>query len=97
MSHRERTNSIGYRNAADVLPEALIHEIRRYVEGEAIYIPKADQRSRWGENNGRKNEYEDRNRRIAEERRKGATAAELSERYFLSEDSIRKILKKQKG
>ncbi len=90
-----KDDPIGYKNAADVLPEALIAQIRRYVEGEAIYIPKAERRTKWGENSGTRNEYNDRNRRIADERRQGKTVAELSERYCLSEDSIRKILRKQ--
>ncbi|MBE6598168.1 MAG: hypothetical protein E7638_01860 [Ruminococcaceae bacterium] len=88
---------MGYKNAADVLPEELLDLIRNYVEGEAIYIPKAEKRTKWGENSGLRSEYEDRNLRIKEERGNGATVRELSLRYCLSEDSIRKILKKQRN
>lgn len=66
------------------------------MEGEAIYIPKADRRAAWGGNTGIKTEYEKRNRIIAEEWKKGVAVIDLSQRYHLSEDSIRKILKKQK-
>ena len=28
-----------YRNAGDLLPEALVKELQRYVQGEYLYIP----------------------------------------------------------
>ena len=93
---RKEIIDIGYKNAADVLPKELIDLIRKYVEGEAIYIPKSRGRSEWGGSTGIRNEYEKRNQKIAEDFTAGVRVAELSCRYNLSEDSIRKILKKQK-
>lgn len=88
--------TIAYKNAADILPEDIINLIRNYVEGEAIYIPKAEKHTKWGENSGIRNEYQNRNMNIAEEHKNGASVAQLSEKYCLCEDSIRKILKKYK-
>lgn len=97
QTSRERKDTpIGYKNAADVLPEEIIDLIRNYIEGEAIYIPKAEKRTKWGGNSGLRNEYDNRNLRITEEWKNGSSVAELSERYCLCEDSIRKILKKHR-
>lgn len=38
-----------YRNASHVLPDKLVKEIQKYVNGEAIYIPKPDEKKKWGE------------------------------------------------
>ena len=38
-----------YRNAGDLLPEALVKELQRYVQGEYLYIPTdGTQRKGWG-------------------------------------------------
>ena len=39
---------MGYRNAADILPENLLEAIQAYIEGEVVYIPK-QHRGRTGE------------------------------------------------
>ena len=36
-----------YKNASHVLPDELLKEIQKYVEGEAIYIPKQEEKKRW--------------------------------------------------
>ena len=42
-----------YLRASDILPEELLREIQRYIEGETLYIPKrANSRAHWGERNG---------------------------------------------
>ena len=43
---------MGYRNAADILPENLLEAIQAYIEGEVVYIPKTTPRKDWGEGNG---------------------------------------------
>lgn len=42
-----------YINAKDLLPDALVKELQRYVQGGYLYIP-ADQaqKKRWGEASG---------------------------------------------
>lgn len=92
--HSERRYTISYINAEDILPAELISEIRKYIEGEAIYIPRAVGRAAWGCSTGTRAELDQRNRQIREEYKSGIPVRELSDKYCLSTDSIRKILKK---
>lgn len=85
---------ISYINAQDVLPEELVAQIRQYIEGEAIYIPRSAGRAKWGAQTGARAELDKRNDAIRREYENGATVPELSLRYCLCCDSIRKILKK---
>ena len=86
---------IGYINAEEVLPKELLAQIRLYIEGEAIYIPKktAEKRKSWGGKTGTRAEYDRRNRLIAEEYRSGQSVNDLAGKYCLCPDSIRKILR----
>ena len=41
---------MSYYKAAEVLPEHIIKEIQKYVDGHSIYVPKkTDSRKSWGE------------------------------------------------
>lgn len=85
---------MGYKNGKDVLPRELLHELQKYVQGELLYIPKNNKiRARWGENNGTRQALNKRNQEIFRLYTKGAEVSELVQRYHLSEDSIRKIIK----
>ena len=55
-----------YRNASEVLPEALLKEIQKYVSGETLYIPTKEERVGWGESSGAKAFYTKRNEEIRE-------------------------------
>ena len=56
---------MGYIRAADVLPEQLILEIQKYVDGQMLYIPrKCEEHSRWGEKSGTRENLEKRDRHI---------------------------------
>ena len=56
---------MAYKNAREVLPEALLRQIWKYVEGENIYIPKRQEsRAAWGSHTGAREEYEARNEQI---------------------------------
>lgn len=97
VMHYERRYTIGYINANEILPKELVEQIREYIEGEAIYIPKASEiRRTWGIRTGTRIEYDKRNRAICEEHRNGCSVSELSEKYCLCTDSIRKILRNSK-
>ena len=72
-----------YRNAAHILPDELLREIQRYTDGEAIYIPKKEEKRKWGEGSGARKFYEDRNAKIWEEHKAGKTIDELAESYGL--------------
>lgn len=82
-----------YINAKDILPDALVKELQRYIQGGYLYVP-ADQaqQKRWGEVSGYRQELQQRNRQIVEAFRNGASIDELAEKYFLSVSAIRKII-----
>ena len=84
---------INYVNAEEVLPKTLLDEIRRYFEGGAIYVPKSDKRAGWGTGSGMRAELDERNRAIRREYAEGGSASALAEKYCLSPDSIRKIVR----
>lgn len=81
-----------YRNAAHILPDELLREIQQYTEGEAIYIPKREEKRKWGEGSGARRYYEERNTKIREKYRAGTTICELADSYNLSVESIRRIV-----
>ena len=81
-----------YKNAQDILPNELLKEIQKYVEGETIYIPKLRAKKQWGEESGARNYYKQRNEKIREKFMHGCSLEELAKEYALSVDSIRKII-----
>ena len=83
-----------YINAADVLPEELVEEISKYVNGELLYIPSVQKKKAWGEKSGSKEFYQDRNRKIKELFEKGKSIKTLAGDFGLSYETIRKIVKK---
>ena len=87
---------MGYIRAVDVLPEQLILEIQKYVDGQMLYIPrKCEEHSRWGEKSGTRENLEKRDRHIFEEYMSGRSTSELSKKYYLSEKSIQRIIRKR--
>jgi Ser/Thr protein kinase RdoA (MazF antagonist) len=86
-----------YINGVDILPEELLNEIKKYVEGVYLYIPKSDQKkNRWGENTNHHREMELRNLHIYDKYLAGIRVSELTECYHLSDKSIRRIISSQK-
>lgn len=86
-----------YRKANSVLPEELIIEIQKYIDGEFIYIPrKLGKEMSWGEKSGTKKYLRDRNSNILLKYLQGSKVEELSEEYYLSEQSIRRIIYQEK-
>ncbi len=89
---------MSYKNGKDFLPPSLLKELQQYIQGELIYIPKKEEkRAGWGENNGTRLVIERRNQEIYRLYKSGMPTTELSQRYHLSEDSIRKIIVKMRG
>lgn len=82
-----------YVKAADVLPQTLIEQIQRYVDGETIYVPRREEhRKPWGTRTRRKEETAARNREIYRRYTQGMTVAQLAERYYLAPKSVQKII-----
>jgi Mor family transcriptional regulator len=87
---------VNYRNGKEFLPSQLLSQLQEFVEGELIYIPrKTEQRAGWGAVNGTRTKMAERNQEIYELFLNGWSVPELSARYHLCEDSIRKVLQKQ--
>lgn len=88
---------MGYTKAQDVLPEKIIKLIQEYVDGEYLYVPRKNENLKsWGEKNGARSMFKKRNIEIFKEYVNGATIIDLTKAYFLSEKSIRRIIKEEK-
>jgi Mor family transcriptional regulator len=86
-----------YIKAQDVLPEELVKLLQEYVNGEYLYVPCKDgEKKTWGEKSGARILLRKRNKEIYQKYREGKTAEELAVEYFLSEQSIRRILSQVK-
>ncbi|WP_232696013.1 CD3324 family protein [Brevibacillus daliensis] len=82
-----------YVNATTILPEKLLIEIQKHVQGEAIYIPKPKTaHEKWGTRSGSRKLLDDRNTRIKKAFKDGKTLKQLAEEYFLSIETIKKIV-----
>lgn len=88
---------MNYIRAKDVLPMEMIRQIQCYVEGQMIYIPKSEP-----EKKGRradtlaKRELSIRNANIYMEYISGSSIKQLSQKYFLVEKSIQRIIRQEK-
>ncbi|EFU40362.1 hypothetical protein PVOR_19729 [Paenibacillus vortex V453] len=86
-----------YEKALDILPEHIVKTIQHYIDGSYIYIPrKSENRKSWGEQTGVKKALNNRNQMILESYVKGDSIQALSERYYLTEPSIRRIIRSEK-
>lgn len=87
-----------YVNATNVLPEELVMELQKYIQGETLYIPKEKKAHRkWGANSGARERIEKRNERMKEAFVDGASIEELASCFFLSQETVKKIVYKKKG
>ena len=88
---------MSYIKADEVLPQNIIEIIQRYIDGENIYIPKkSDKRIGWGEKSGINEELQKRNSLIYSDYLNGEKISVLANRYYLSEKSIQRIIRKMK-
>lgn len=86
-----------YVKAQDVLPEEILKIIQKYVDGKYLYVPRKDENHKaWGEKSGIRNSLKIRNKEIYKEYINGATIDELTQKYYLSEKSIRRIISQEK-
>lgn len=82
-----------YVKANTVLPEQLIIEIQKYVQGESIYIPKPQAKyKKWGTRSGGRQLIDERNSSIKNAYKSGKTMNQLADEYFLSIETIKKIV-----
>lgn len=77
---------MSYYKAEEVLPEHIIKEIQKYVDGHSIYVPKKpDNRKNWGESTETLSFLEKRNEQIYSEYLDGCSITQLSAKYYLVE------------
>lgn len=82
-----------YINANSLLPDELVKELQRYIQGGYIYVPVDESQHRyWGELSGYKEELRKRNSEIVIEYNNGFSIKLLAEKYNLSIYAIRKII-----
>lgn len=84
-----------YLNAAEVLPKYLVMEIQKHIRGEVLYIPTGDEHIRWGEKNGSRSYFQNRNKEIKQQYQDGYSIEQISGKYGLAYDTVRKILYKK--
>lgn len=86
-----------YIKAQEVLPEEILKIIQEYVDGEYIYVPRKNENHKsWGEKSGIKSNLKIRNNEIYKKYRNGTTINSLTQEYYLSEKSIRRIITEEK-
>lgn len=82
-----------YRNASEILPDALLKELQKYASGEVLYIPSDKGRKKWGSNSGAKVFYEQRNEEIRHKYfHLKISIDSLCDEYCLSDETVRKII-----
>lgn len=86
-----------YVKANTVLPEELIIEIQKYIQGETIYIPKTKNAiHKWGTRSGGRKLIDERNAGIKNAFNYGKSISQLAEEYYLSPETIKKIVYSKK-
>ncbi|GIP54078.1 MULTISPECIES: CD3324 family protein [Paenibacillus] len=86
-----------YMKAEVILPEDLLRELQKYVQGATLYIPKCEGvRKKWGENSGSRDFLSHRNQEICNKFREGHSIDDLAETFCLSYDSIKRIVYSKK-
>ena len=79
-------------NARDLLPDGLVKELQRYIQGGYLYVPiDPAQQKHWGEASGYRQELQQRNRQIVEEFRNGISM-EAGGKILPVHIAIRKII-----
>ncbi len=81
-----------YENAKDLLPPELLAEVQKVAGGKLLYVPIAEEAKGWGTESGYRQKLMKRNQIIYNEYVAGRTVSELADEFFLSTDSIKKIV-----
>jgi len=89
---------MSYIKAFEILPIEIIEQVQKYIDGEIIYIPKREgQKKSWGENTDTKRVLSIRNASIYADYHYGMTTRQISEKYFLTEKSIQRIIRQERN
>lgn len=85
-----------YENGKDIFPAPLLRQIQKYAAGKLVYIPAGETKRPWGETSGYRRYLAERNREIKAKFKSGAGIEQLAEGYFLSVESIKRIVYSKK-
>lgn len=85
-----------YENAGDILPGSLLRELQRYAAGRLLYVPLPGARRPWGVNSGSRRQLDERNGEIRKRFAGGDSVDALAEAYFLTSETIKKIVYQKK-
>ncbi|MEO3946707.1 CD3324 family protein [Gorillibacterium sp. CAU 1737] len=85
-----------YLNAGEVLPEALLNEVRKYAAGKLLYVPQEPDKKAWGEVSGYRHALVKRNQYLRNKFEHGISIRELAAEFGLSEESIKRIVYSRK-
>ncbi|MBW6410865.1 CD3324 family protein [Clostridium weizhouense] len=86
-----------YEKAQNILPQDIIELIQQYMDGGYLYIPrKSESKKSWGENSGIKSSLKKRNNEIYNKYSSGVSVKDLSKQFYLTEESIRRIIRGEK-
>ena len=90
---------MNYTNGKDIFPPELLDLIQYYAQGKYVYIPKRDEnKEKWGTKTSYKKELKLRNSHIYTKYLTGLSVTQLSNKYCLSNKSVKRILlEKRKG
>jgi Mor family transcriptional regulator len=83
---------LDYKKGAEVLPAHLLKEIQKYIDGSLVYIPKKSTRVGWGQVSGARRVIDQRNQTIIRLFERGDTVSDLSDKFHLGEETIKKIV-----
>ena len=87
-----------YEKAENILPRRVVEIIQKYMDGGYIYIPRKNENKKsWGSNTDTKRYLNVRNKNIYNKYCTGISVKDLAEQYFLTENSIRRIIANQKS
>ena len=87
-----------YEKAQNILPHGIIELIQKYTDGGYIYIPRKNENKKtWGENTETKKYLKARDKEIFNKYSSGVPVRILAEQYFLTENSIRRIIRNQRN
>lgn len=85
---------MAYQNAFELLPEEIVKEIQKYVNGTILYIPKKPKdRLPWGSKTASKEMLQQRNQQIYQEYQLGKSTRELASSYYMDIKSIQRIIR----
>ncbi len=89
---------MNYKNATQILPQELLTQIQKYIDGEFIYIPRlSENKKTWGTTTTTQQELTNRNYNIYADYLAGFNIQILAEKYFLAEKTIQHIIRQLKN